>query len=106
MDAPTLTPLELEIIRLLPGRSNHEIAAALHYSHGHIKNHITDLLAKTHSKSRTELAVRYATGHLNIPRRPPFVPCGQAIPGTSPTPERPLTWTRPTPPSSPSSSSP
>lgn len=58
-----LTPREVEVLRLLAGgRSNREIAAALVISVHTVANHVKNLLGKTQTANRTELAA-YAHRH-------------------------------------------
>jgi DNA-binding NarL/FixJ family response regulator len=59
---PLVVPLsdrELDVVRLLAdGRSNREIAAALHLAEGTVKNHVTNVLAKLGARDRTQAALR------------------------------------------------
>jgi DNA-binding NarL/FixJ family response regulator len=59
---PLVVPLsdrELEVVRLLAGgRSNREIAAALHLAEGTVKNHVTNVLGKLGARDRTQAALR------------------------------------------------
>ncbi|MBB5325053.1 DNA-binding NarL/FixJ family response regulator [Anoxybacillus tepidamans] len=58
-----LTPRELEIAKLVgQGKTNKEIAAALHLSVGTVKNYITQILQKLELRDRTQLAI-YAVKH-------------------------------------------
>jgi DNA-binding NarL/FixJ family response regulator len=58
-----LTPRELEIAKLVgEGKTNKEIAAALHLSVGTVKNYITQILQKLELRDRTQLAI-YAVKH-------------------------------------------
>jgi DNA-binding NarL/FixJ family response regulator len=58
-----LTPRELAITKLVgEGKTNKEIAAALHLSVGTVKNHITQILQKLELRDRTQLAI-YAIKH-------------------------------------------
>lgn len=53
-----LTPTEAEIAALIAtGAANAEIAAALHLSHGTVKNHVSALLRKLGQPDRTRLAL-------------------------------------------------
>jgi len=53
-----LKPEDLEIIRLIgDGKNNKEIAEALNYSEGTIKNKISRILETLHLKDRTQLVV-------------------------------------------------
>ena len=54
-----LTLREIEVLRLLvAGHSNPEIAAALFISHGTVRTHVSNILAKLGAKSRTEATDR------------------------------------------------
>ncbi len=59
---PLVAPLserELDVVRLLAdGRSNREIAAALHLAEGTVKNHVTNVLGKLGARDRTQAALR------------------------------------------------
>jgi DNA-binding NarL/FixJ family response regulator len=58
-----LTPRELAITKLVgEGKTNKEIAVALHLSVGTVKNHITQILQKLELRDRTQLAI-YAIKH-------------------------------------------
>jgi DNA-binding NarL/FixJ family response regulator len=62
-DAPPLVvPLserEVDVLRLLAGgRSNREIAGALHLAEGTVKNHVTNVLGKLGVRDRTQAALR------------------------------------------------
>jgi DNA-binding NarL/FixJ family response regulator len=65
-DAPRPQPLvvplsdrELDVVRLLAdGRSNREIADALHLAEGTVKNHVTNVLGKLGARDRTQAALR------------------------------------------------
>jgi predicted ATPase/DNA-binding CsgD family transcriptional regulator len=53
----SLTPTELEVVRLVAGGlSNPEIAARLFMSRGTVKTHLSHVFAKLHTANRTELA--------------------------------------------------
>lgn len=55
-----LTPAERQIVRLIAeGMSNREIAAALFFSEGTVKNYITEVLGKLALRDRTQLAIYY-----------------------------------------------
>ncbi len=60
--APPVVPLserELDVLRLLAGgRSNREIAGALHLAEGTVKNHVTNVLGKLGARDRTQAALR------------------------------------------------
>jgi DNA-binding NarL/FixJ family response regulator len=62
---PLVVPLserELDVVRLLAdGRSNREIAAALHLAEGTVKNHVTSVLGKLGARDRTQAALRART---------------------------------------------
>ncbi len=63
----SLTERELDVLHeLVGGASNAEIAAALGISERCVKQHITDMLAKTGFRSRLQLAVRARGGGLVI----------------------------------------
>lgn len=54
----SLTPRELEILRLLAeGKENHEIAEALYISSSTAKNHVANVLAKLGLENRVQAAV-------------------------------------------------
>ncbi len=58
-----LTEREASILALVGnGKTNQEIAAELHLSHGTIKNHISQILATLELRDRTQLAI-YAIRH-------------------------------------------
>jgi DNA-binding NarL/FixJ family response regulator len=58
--APRLSPREIEVLKLVAqGRTNREVAAALHLSENTVKNHVANILDKLHLRSRLE-AVMYA----------------------------------------------
>ncbi|MBI3948757.1 MAG: response regulator transcription factor [Armatimonadetes bacterium] len=60
-----LTRREVEVLRFLgQGKSNKEIAAALHLSEKTVKNHVTNILSKLYVNSRTEAALMAARGGL------------------------------------------
>lgn len=60
---PSLTPRELDILRLVgEGRSNREIAAELALSVGTVKNHVSLIMDKLDLRDRTQLAI-YAIRH-------------------------------------------
>lgn len=55
----TLTPREIEVIRLMAGGySNREIARALHKSEGTIKNQVSSILAKLGVRDRTRAVLK------------------------------------------------
>jgi DNA-binding NarL/FixJ family response regulator len=57
--ADPLTERELDVLRgLAGGRSNREIARALHLSEGTVKNHVSTVLAKLGARDRTQAALR------------------------------------------------
>jgi two-component system response regulator DegU len=52
-----LSPREIEILRLLAaGASNRQIAEQLVLAEGTVKNHVSNILAKLHTRNRTEAA--------------------------------------------------
>lgn len=54
-----LSDRELDVVRLLAGgRSNREIAGALHLAEGTVKNHVTNVLGKLGARDRTQAALR------------------------------------------------
>lgn len=58
------TARELDVLKLLrSGKTNREIAEALHLSEGTVRNHITRILTQIGAKHRTEAAV-WAQTHL------------------------------------------
>mgnify|MGYP001100220409 CR=1 FL=1 len=57
-EKPVFTALELEILRLLSeGNTAREIADRLHFSHGTIRNHISDMITRTGLRDRVQLVV-------------------------------------------------
>jgi DNA-binding NarL/FixJ family response regulator len=63
-DLSTLTPRELDVIRLLAqGLSNAELAATLHLSETTVKTHVTRILSKLGLRDRAQaIIVAYETG--------------------------------------------
>ncbi|GGG89756.1 response regulator [Paenibacillus radicis (ex Gao et al. 2016)] len=60
LDAYGLTPTEQQIVRhIADGLSNKEIAAALFFSEGTVKNYITEILGKLELRDRTQIAIFY-----------------------------------------------
>ena len=58
LDEP-LTDKEERVLDLLSqGKSNKQIAAAVFLAEGTVKNYVSRIMEKLHSRSRTELAVR------------------------------------------------
>ena len=58
VDASTIPPREREVLQLLvEGKSNKEIASALHLSAGTVKNHVSSLLRRLNTNDRTHAAV-------------------------------------------------
>lgn len=52
-----LSPREIDVVRLLAeGLSNHEIARTLHLKEATVKSHMTSVLGKTGTRSRTQAA--------------------------------------------------
>ena len=57
--AVPLSARELDVLRhLAAGRSNREIARALHLTEGTVKNHVTNVLVKLDVRDRTQAALR------------------------------------------------
>ena len=57
-DRDTLTPREMQVLQqIVAGRSNKEIAAALHMSEATVKLHLSNTLAKLHVEDRTQAAI-------------------------------------------------
>lgn len=55
-----LTPTEWELVRLVAeAKNNKEIAAALHFSEGTVRNYLSTILTKLDMRDRTQLAVSY-----------------------------------------------
>ena len=63
-DLSGLTPREVEVLRLLArGRSNAELAAALHLSDATVKTHVARILSKLSLRDRAQaIVVAYETG--------------------------------------------
>jgi DNA-binding NarL/FixJ family response regulator len=63
-DLSTLTPRELEVLRLLAkGLSNAELAASLQLSETTVKTHVTRMLSKLNLRDRAQaIVVAYETG--------------------------------------------
>lgn len=60
-----LTKRELEVLELLAdGMNNKEIGEKLFLSEGTVRNHVSQILLKTGTRDRTELAVKYLKGKL------------------------------------------
>ena len=58
-----LTEREREVARLVAeGLDNKEIAATTYLSEGTVRNHISSILAKTHLRNRTQIAIAYWRG--------------------------------------------
>ena len=67
-----LSPREIEVLRALArGRSNKEIAAALHIGEETVKTHVSNILSKLHLADRTQAAI------YGLQRR--LVPLDQAL---------------------------
>jgi two-component system, NarL family, response regulator len=59
LNAPQLSPRELEVLRLMAtGKSNKEIGAALYVTEGTIKMHVNHILKKLDADGRTEAVSR------------------------------------------------
>jgi NarL family two-component system response regulator LiaR len=53
-----LSPREIDVLRALArGRSNKEIAAALHIGEETVKTHVSNILSKLHLQDRTQAAI-------------------------------------------------
>lgn len=64
-DETGFTSIDLEILQCLSGgMSNKEIAETINYSEGTVKSHISQLLAETGLKDRTQLALFALRNHL------------------------------------------
>lgn len=60
-----LTKRELDVLELLAdGMNNKEIGEKLFLSEGTVRNHVSQILLKTETRDRTELAVKYLKGKL------------------------------------------
>ena len=60
-----LTKRELDVLELLAdGMNNKEIGEKLFLSEGTVRNHVSQILLKTGTRDRTELAVKYLKGKL------------------------------------------
>ena len=65
----TLTPRELEVLRLVAGGlSNHDLANELHLTESTVKTHVARILAKLRLSSRTQAVVTAYESGLIIPR--------------------------------------
>jgi len=65
----TLTPRELEVLRLVArGLSNHDLAAELHLTEATVKTHVARVLAKLGLSSRTQAVVAAYESGLITPR--------------------------------------
>jgi DNA-binding NarL/FixJ family response regulator len=60
---PSLTPREIEVLRLVAeGSTNREIAERLYLSEGTVKNHVSRVLTRLGLRDRTQAAI-YARDH-------------------------------------------
>jgi DNA-binding NarL/FixJ family response regulator len=60
---PSLTPREIEVLRLVAsGSTNREIAERLYVSEGTVKNHVSRVLGRLGLRDRTQAAI-YARDH-------------------------------------------
>jgi len=65
----TLTPRELEVLRLVAGGlSNHDVASELHLTEATVKTHVARVLAKLGLSSRTQAVVAAYESGLITPR--------------------------------------
>jgi DNA-binding NarL/FixJ family response regulator len=62
-----LTKREREILKLLStGLVNKEIARVLGITEQTVKNYMTDIMRKTGTKTRTQVAIAVVTGQINL----------------------------------------
>lgn len=72
LEFPSLTTTEQTILyNLSQGMNNKEIAEAMHFTEGTIRNYISTMLEKLHLRDRTQLAIYYYKHSLASTNSPP-----------------------------------